>query len=144
MDTPSVAGCNSQQQHTCCCCCCCSCCTAPQACTSCWPWWTPGTPRASCQTSSTLYHAHCAGPLRSQCCQQVRVCQWYWVFEMSYISLWASYWRLITQSATCFLSFFFSALDGFLLDLDPMSSTSAKGAAATSATTGWGGEHCYL
>lgn len=36
-----------------------------------------------------------------------------------------------------FCFFFFSALDGFLLDLDPISS-SAKGAA--SSTTGWGGE----
>uniref|UniRef100_H3C286 Clathrin coat assembly protein AP180 n=1 Tax=Tetraodon nigroviridis TaxID=99883 RepID=H3C286_TETNG len=30
------------------------------------------------------------------------------------------------------------ALDGFLLDLDPMSSSSTKGATATSSTTGWG------
>lgn len=36
-------------------------------------------------------------------------------------------------------SSFLSALDGFLLDLDPMSSSSTKGAAATSSTTGWGG-----
>lgn len=36
----------------------------------------------------------------------------------------------------------FSALDdGFLLDLDPMSSSSAGGAAATSSMTGWGGEN---
>uniref|UniRef100_A0A674NCC0 Clathrin coat assembly protein AP180 n=1 Tax=Takifugu rubripes TaxID=31033 RepID=A0A674NCC0_TAKRU len=31
-----------------------------------------------------------------------------------------------------------NALDGFLLDLDPMSSSSTKGAAGTSSTTGWG------
>lgn len=36
----------------------------------------------------------------------------------------------------------FSALDdGFLLDLDPMSSSSAGGAAATSSMTGWGGKN---
>lgn len=50
----------------------------------------------------------------------------------------------VSNPAFLLSSFFFSALDGFLLDLDPMSSSSAKGAAATSATTGWGGEHCYL
>lgn len=39
----------------------------------------------------------------------------------------------------------FSALDdGFLLDLDPMSSSSVGGAAAASSMTGWGGENFLL
>lgn len=40
----------------------------------------------------------------------------------------------------CNSFFLFSALDdGFLLDLDPISSSSTGGAAAAMSTTGWGG-----
>lgn len=51
---------------------------------------------------------------------------------------------MTSQSPQCVLyvnvpSLSLSALDGFLLDLDPMSSSSTKGAAGTSSTTGWGG-----
>jgi len=51
--------------------------------------------------------------------------------------------RLRQQPRPSFCFSVFSALDdGFLLDLDPMSSS--KGTAATSSVTGWGGEDFWL